>query len=198
MSSSTVYRCQVCGKTFASNQALGGHSTVHRGESAPPTPLVPDGFAGELFRARRELVESFRPRINELDAKIAEAQAVVDDLKAQRREVETQLRRLDPEQTPPGPKPKAKASVSWHERDTEKFNATRTFLGEHGESLGEFTAAELYRAMKAENVTPLPSPDKVRTYVPMLRDQGVLRANRKTRGGGMAWAVVSTTNGGSE
>jgi len=197
VSSTTVYTCQTCGESFPSAQALGGHTTKHKNETPPPVQ-VPDGFAGELFKARRKLVESFRPRINELDAKIIEAQKVVDDLKAQRREVETQLRKLDPDTTVPGPKPKTSPSSAWGQKDAEKLDATRAFLSGHKDTLGEFTSEALYRAMKDADVTPLPSGGKLREYLPRLNDEGTVRAHKVVKGGGMSYVVVGGTNGASK
>jgi len=197
VSSTTVYTCQPCGETFPSAQALGGHSTKHKHETPPPVQ-VPDGFAGELFNARRQLVESFRPRINELDAKINEAQAVVDELKAQRREVDTQLRRLDPDAAVSGPKPKPAPESAWGKKDAEKLDVTRAFLSGHKDALGEFTSEGLYRAMRDANVTPLPSGGKLREFLPRLRDEGTIRAHQVVKGGGMAYVVVANSNGASK
>ncbi|XP_047070449.1 zinc finger protein 1-like [Lolium rigidum] len=41
------YECSVCGKVYASYQALGGHKTSHRKPPAPPAQAPPAGGAGD-------------------------------------------------------------------------------------------------------------------------------------------------------
>jgi hypothetical protein len=199
----------VCGKSFASRQALGGHVQSHNREERAAThaiataPPQTSAFVNQLERARREIVAQFRPRIRELDREIDRAKARVVALTAERKDVEAQLRRLDPDAPKMGPKSKNKseddnrAAFTGNELDIAKLDATRAFLRDNGAALGPFTGQRLHHAMRDANVTPLGSSEKVRAFLPMLRDEGTIRAHKKVKGGGMAYAVVgAATNNG--
>jgi hypothetical protein len=192
----------VCGKSFATRQALGGHATSHTKEARENTHAIAtappqSAFVSQLERARREIVAQFRPRIRELDGEIDRAKAKVAALTAERKDVEVQLRRLDPDAPKMGPKgtknkseADTRAAFTGNELDVAKLDATRAFLRDNGATLGAFTGQRLHHAMRDANVTPLGSSEKVRAFLPILRDEGMIRAHKTVKGGGMAYAVV--------
>jgi hypothetical protein len=59
------------------------------------------------------------------------------------------------------------------------------------------TGANIYRDMKAAGAEPISSAGKVLEVVRELHAQGVLRADRKMRGGAMQYVPISA-NGGSD
>jgi hypothetical protein len=208
MTSSTTlpYTCDICGRSFARPQALGKHRVMSHGtkpagrlDRPAPAPAFVSEVAADLDRQARELAASFTPRLAELDREIDVKLGEVARLKTERREVESALRRLGGMNSKPGPKSQqAKAGgLGVAAKEQAKLDNTRRYVIEHADELGEgFTASALTERMKAANVKPTASPSKVLRYVEQLRDEGVVRADRVVKGGGMLFRV--TANGSSD
>lgn len=187
--SAITYSCDTCGAAFPTRQALGGHvSAAHRDNRRSAVKTLAD----ELENARREVVAEFRPRIAEIDREIAKTERRALDLKTERKEIEAQLRRLDPDATMPGPKGPRTPRQSFQDTpsDRMKLDVTRKFLSEHADDLGPFTGESLRKTMIDAKVEPPMSGDKMRVMLPILQEEGVVRAHRVVKGGGLAYAVV--------
>lgn len=197
MSAQTTYRCEFCDKTFSSPQALGGHATTHRSE-APPSRY---SLIAEMEAARREVVARFRPRRRELEREIDKLQAQLLAKREELKELDAELRRLDPDATKPGPKGPRVPREEIKPSDEAKLNATRLFLSEHGDELGTFTVASLHRVMTERGAGSGASPGKMGDLLRLLQEEGTIRAHKITTGGGMSYAVVSSKadeNGGDQ
>jgi len=59
-------------------------------------------------------------------------------------------------------------------------------------------AASLWRDMKEAGVEPISSPAKIREYIAEMHSQGILRADKKVRGGSMSYKFVGSMNGASD
>jgi hypothetical protein len=162
---------------------------------SPPPAENTNTVADELMQVRRDLVRSYRPRINELDRQIVQAEELLTRLKDQRREFERQLRSLDPDALKPGRKPlggevRGKRALRGTEKDGQKIELVRQFLRANADSLGVFTGNSLERTMRDANAPMRISGDKMRAILPVLQDEGTIRAHAKVKGGGMAYAVI--------
>ena len=142
----------------------------------------------------RNLAPELEQDIAVLDAQLEELAAARDELIAAKREAISMLRLADPEKyktTKPGPKKKGTTEGMFHgqpveERTREIADRIEAILRESakpGNADGFITrnwlAAEVHASM--DSVTPA---------VELLVTDGVLRADRKVRGGGMAYRLV--------
>jgi hypothetical protein len=158
--------------------------------------------AAALDRQARELAASFRPQLAQLDREIETQLGVVAKLKQERREVESALKRLSGVSAKPGPKvakspQSAAGSMGVQAKNAVKLENTRRFLSEHAGELSDgFTGAALAAMMNEAGIEPAASPEKVRTYIEQFRNEGILRADRMVKGGGMSYKLVSA-NGAS-
>lgn len=205
-----VWKCDVCGREFSRKQGLGRH--MHETHGTPTTRQVgrdapaaqaksaqTSSMLGEVERELHELLAPLRKRLAKLNADIGNRTAELVELRKARTYIEGTIRKLEPA-------PKANSATS--DRGAKgaraaaeygyrrKLANTREYLIANASTLRDgFTVQSLTEAMKRDGVTPVASNTKVAQILDDLRDQGVVRADRVTRGGGMSWLVVQTTNG---
>jgi hypothetical protein len=80
-----------------------------------------------------------------------------------------------------------------------KVATLRTLITEHPEVFVDgITANALAEYWTRENLQPGVSLQVLRRCFEQLRDEGVMRADRVVKGGGMAWKLVNQENGGSD
>jgi len=125
--------------------------------------------------------------------------ATIDEEKLQlqtdRRRLLGVLRLIDPTSFVAKPKKDGASQNGSPEMNDAKRQAVVEFIQKQGYEDG-LTAAAVYRDMKAAGAEPISSAGKVLDIVRELHAQGVLRADRKMRGGAMQYKLV--TNGGND
>jgi hypothetical protein len=192
------YECSECGETFDSPQAFGGHHTKHmheRERNEPPKSSVKAEVAEEL----RGIVAPIQAKLVEVDTRIDRTARELRDLREAKQQLEGVLKRL-------GVIPKATYSSSASSaREVAnrslagKLATMRQLVASKPELFVEgVTANALADYWKENKLKPSTSLATVRACFETLRDEGVLRADRVTKGGGMSWKLVNTNNGGSD
>jgi len=166
---------------------------------AQPAKVATTGIVGEVERELKDLLAPLRKRLAQLNRDIDARQAELGELRKARTYVEGTIRKLEPAAANLHPNARTlnngarRAAAIGYERKKEN---TRAYVIANAAELREgFTVQQLTEAMKRDGVTPSASSTKVAQIVEELRDQGVVRADRVTRGGGMQWIVVQTENG---
>jgi len=196
--------CDTCGKAFASSNALGGHlSAAHRdrvgisknakSKAKALAQADEDSVSFQVEQRLRELIAPFEEEIRTIDRRLIAMDKERRDLNAAKRRLEKSLTVL---------RPQAGAKSNTAGIAQASFEAKRTAVREFidanaGELQEGFTAAEINRQMKAAGAGPAMAPDMTLKAVEQLRDQGMLRADKIIRGGGMRWMIVGR-NGGSD
>jgi len=141
----------------------------------------------------REIAEPLREQLREIVRELAEIEARTQSLRQDRRDIERVLALLD---NSPGNRTAVKAKTGGAAIEEAKKQAVREFIGLNADALGQgFTSAELNRMMKEDGFGPAMAPDKTKTFVQQLQGEGVVRADRIVKGGGMRYMVVG--NGAS-
>jgi len=156
-------------------------------------PHVVEQRIGELTKPLKEELRGIDRRLEELDKEQKE-------LRAARRRIEGVLKQLDPGSFVSKPKRNGGVSPNWpgsDEMKNAKRRAMEAFLNENRAKYEEgLIAAELYRDMKAAGVEPISGPSAVLGYLRELHANGVLRADKKVKGGAVSYKFIS--NGGSD
>lgn len=151
----------------------------------------PNGYAAAIRDDLRALAEPLKAKLAEITQRINDLQNELAELRQTRNELEAILRRLEPEQKRTR---QATASSQASERKQQaRREHVRAFVETRGEELGdEFTAASVHRAITAANDDPSlqPSPNTVLRSLRELHEAGLIRAVRKVKGGGIAYALV--------
>jgi hypothetical protein len=147
----------------------------------------------EIAKPLRDELRGITKRLSELDT---EAQ----QLREGRRKIEQVLRKIDPTSFVAAPK-KAPNFPGSHQGSDEMKEAKRQGIlkfieANHDKYAEGFTAAGVYRDMKAAGVEPISAPNRILALVQSLHADGVLRADKKIRGGAMQYKFVS--NGASD
>jgi len=140
----------------------------------------------EMRETLSRVVAPVKEEVAELDARLERLDEERRELLEVRRELMAVVRVADPtEREKKATKSKAtKAQSNGHIR--EVADKVEEHLKRHGED-GEITATSLAR------VIPDSSPQSVRQALELLTDSGVVRVDRKTRGGGLAYKLVGVT-----
>lgn len=201
----STYTCEICGATFDTFQRLGGHkSATHRSPGTKPGKPKPkpsspadDTLRGAAARQMKQLADTFRVDLDDLNRQLAAKQAELDELRRARTFLEQQIRKLDPGSFPAEVQRRAKISATQagtrNASYTKKTRNVRDYLETHaGEAI---TGNQLAKRMRAEGIQPTVSEQVVHRILKELHQQGVIRADRVTRGGGMAYIVTGTPNG---
>jgi len=199
-----AFQCDTCGKTFETQRALGGHlagahpnrvgtSKTAKNAKARAERVDEDSVSFQVEARLRELIAPFEEEIRTIDRRLLAMDKERRDLNAAKRRLEKSLTVLRP-QSPAKGNTAGIAQASFEAKRT----AVREFIDANaGELQDGFTAAEINRQMKAAGAGPAMAPDMTLKVVEQLRDQGVLRADKIIRGGGMRWMIVGR-NGGSD
>lgn len=195
-----------CGKSFLRERALKRHlSTVHgaplsesalrakrRRERAEETPSPAEDSVALQVRAQlRELSLPLHEQMAGIDRRLVEIRREATDLREARTQIETVLRRLEPQ-------PTAVKSSGSNNRigRAEKQIVIEQYLRDHGDTFpGGFTASQLAAKMKQDGVKPVASPEMTRNILQVLHERGIIRIDRVAQGGGNLYLVVGRNGG---
>jgi hypothetical protein len=127
----------------------------------------------------------------EIDRRLVVVNREVSDLREARAQLEKTLRGLE------GPQAKATGVGNLSAANFEtKQKAVRRFIERHAAELsGGFTVAALNREMKRLGAKPIMSTEVTNRAVQTLHEQGLLRADRIVKGGGMQYLIVGRNGG---
>lgn len=206
-----LYECpeKGCDKTFTRVQGLGRHlSETHgqpttreaserkRGPSDGATRSVatrapePSSLVRETRDELAGIIGPLRERRREIERRLAALAGETEELRAARRDVDAVLSRLDPTSATL-PKPSGNNAARSERVHRERVAAIRAFVDSRPDALADgFTATALIERMRAENAEPRMTTDTARRAIDELRDQGVLRLDRVTQGGGKLYMLV--------
>lgn len=199
-----TWACELCDRTFTRKQGLGRHMSETHGTpttresraAAPAARSTRRPTALELIESEvQQMLAPLRKRRTKLDADIATKLDEVADLRKTRTYVDSMIRKLSPAQANPMPS-SGGARANANAAKIGKRDALREYLHEHAQELVEgFTGNSLHAQLQREDFEPRMSPPVVNELLAELRDLGVVRAERVSRGGGIQYLVVQTTNG---
>jgi len=188
-----TYACPDCSEVFDNHRALNAHSAKHKREREGQR-FSPKALAQE---ALRELLAPLREQLAEVNAEIDERTRDLQELREARTMIEKALRQLDPNASTPKSKTAAAngaAGVASASLD-RKVATLRALTQEHPELFEEgVTANALADYWQSNDLQPAASLSSIRKGFEQLRDEGIMRADRVVKGGGMAWKLVN--NGG--
>jgi len=180
---------------------------------APPAPPAPPPTAAATardfsFKARiaalqRDAAEPFRIELRDIETKLAELNTERAELMQMRSQLQVVLRKL--EITQPGPKQGAPAQRSAahaagnaaraRKQHDLRVDAVRNYLGTHGDELSDgFTMSVVIDGLKRNGGMAMTTRTAASAF-DTLRDQGLLRADRITRGGGLTYKLVNDNGG---
>lgn len=208
------YQCTVCGREFSRKQGLGRHMSETHGR---PTTRAAAAKRAASKRANgatpvkrtietTEVEGTIRDQLRELAAPLSEKRKQIDrrldalareaqQLRADRADIDAVLKRLDPS-SQPAPKgsmtpAKSQGNQARAERQhVERVEALREHLTRNADELREgFTINQLVEEIKASGGKPM-TTSTLRPAIDQLRDAGIIRADRVTRGGGMRYQLV--------
>src|SRR5215831_3553279 len=151
--------------------------------------------ASELDRRIGELTKPLKEEQRLIDRRLQEIDNEQKELRQARQRIDRVLRQLGPDSFVAKPK-KAAANGSSELRElkrqtvTNYLNANAAYYVENG-----IIAAMVYRDMKSDKIEPVMSPSIVLDVIRDLHADGVLRAERKVRGGAMRYQFVGGGNG---
>jgi len=147
-----------------------------------------DPFIDGMIKPLRDEVRRLAREIEKLDEKRTEARTKLA-------RYERMLRQLDP--TSFVARPKNASPNGSPEAIEAKRKAVFDFIEQNKERYADgFTAAGIYRDMKAAKVEPISSADKILRIVEEMHANGAIRGDRKIRGGAMQYKLITSTNGG--
>lgn len=169
-------------------------TTTDHPTAATPTTSVLAGVKDLL----RDTEAPLRASLDQITAQLATLDEQRAELIEARRRIESTLRTLDPDRVLPGTKPGPKPKTAVERRfaienvsSSEKAQRVARYLDEHADELSNgFTASELDRRLKSNGGSPPMSSEYVRLVLRDLHDRGVVRLDRKTKGGGKAFKIV--------
>lgn len=208
----TPWVCERCGRTFSRKQGLGRH--MHETHGAPTTreaastaranrrerqtagAVTADATTiAEVDAEVQEMLVPLRKRLAAIDAEVAQKANDLAALRRTRAYVDGMIRKLSPPTKPTGA---GGARVNADLAKITKRDALRRYLTKHAAQLSEgFTSHALHADIQRAGIQPRMSPPVILELLGDLRDLGFVRADRVTRGGGMLWQLVQTTNGKS-
>jgi TolA-binding protein len=194
-----IWRCPLegCDYQAVSKQSLGMHFVKSHGAIGPKTvaarkadslredELEPGSMSSQVRTQLRELTAPLREQVQEIEQRLAQINREVRDLREAKRQIESVLAKLEDS---PAKKPVAVSNGS-EAKAAKRRQAVEAFIAAHHELLKDgFTMNWLVEQMKDQGAMALTT----KTMAPVLeqlRDTGVVRADRVTRGGGMSYRV---------
>lgn len=195
------YECEVCGEKFDTPQGLGGHATKHANEAkrAKKSQGKKRAVSERVQAILENTLAPLQAEADRIDARLNEITTEAAELRATRATIDRVIRSVGATQAA-SPAQKKKKGSSRHSvsspKDLEKMAAVISYLDTHGtQLLGGFTGDALWRLMKDDGVQPRMSGEKVRGILSELQDQGIVRAHRVVKGGGMSYRLVSNGRG---
>lgn len=186
---------------------------VLSGRQAASLQRVPLGVSPFMARTRElleDMTEPLRQQREAIQRRLDDLETEQRELREARQQINTVLARLDPSEAAkhgkPGPKPKPKtnaeavadANAARAQRQLmEKAEAVRAIITSDPRWHEPFTSNRVAQALT--DVVPRGlSTKSARAVLEMLRDDGVVRHHRVVKGGGMAFKLVTSMNGGGE
>jgi uncharacterized Zn finger protein (UPF0148 family) len=193
------YACPHCDELFDSRQALGGHATKHARQQRAQVQTF--SLKAQITEQMREVLAPMQAQLDELNAGIATKMRELVEMREARTMIEGVMKKLDP--TAATAKAKANGdgrgsgaafvATREFERKTQKL---REVIEQHPELFVDgLTANALGDHWREQGWQPATSLQTIRKGFELLRDQGIVRADRVTKGGGMSWKLVSNDNG---
>jgi len=188
--------CPECGRAFSTVQGLGRHRTTAHGAAKTARSAKRTTATDVVLEVReelRDLVTPLREKHRSISARLSVLDMEAAELRAARKDIEAVLAKLDPSTA--ANRKKVSANVGTKTREEEKRKAVREFIELNHQSLAEgFTAAELNRMMKEDEFGPVMSAEKTRVFMQQLQSEGVVRADRIVKGGGMQYLIVGNSD----
>src|SRR5262245_14884692 len=146
-------------------------------------------------RTLQELVEPLRRQREQIVERLAELAAESAALRVDLADVDAVLKRLDPSSLPAPAKKRRDTNGKVPRGQAERMRALRRVLDERPELLaGGFTMSEMVRHLR-EHTGYATSTHTLAPLFEELRDAGLIRADRVTRGGGMSYLLVGANGG---
>lgn len=165
-------------------------------KEAPPLELeeVDEDTVSFQIRAElRELALPLQEKLATIEKRLVVLNREAQDLREARNQIERTLKGLIGTQQPAG-----NAHVGGDAVYRKKFLAVQDYLKRLPPSLqGGFTANSLSDAMKADGITPPLSGQTAARAIQELHDQGVVRLDRISKGGGKSF-LLNSRNGNRE
>jgi uncharacterized C2H2 Zn-finger protein len=218
-----TWTCQRCGRTFTTKQGLARHASETHGaqtyrqrkdaarkrraraakkaaavSTSTPTSSTSTPTVRAIEAEVQRMAAPLQKRLVQLTADIARREQELADLRQARTYVDATLRRLNPAAPKAASTKRPTRRVVQGSLDAKRA-AFRRYFDTHREQYAQgFTKSDLHRDMQRAGVTPQMSPGVIGDLLDELRDLGQVRADRVTRGGGMQWLPVQTTNGGTD
>jgi DNA-binding transcriptional ArsR family regulator len=205
------YQCTVCGREFSRKQGLGRHmSETHgrtttraaaakraaskraNGQTAVKRTIETSEVEGTIRDQLRELAAPLSEKRKQIDRRLDALAREAHQLRADRADIDAVLKRLDPSSQPkPSTPAKSQGNQARAERQhVERVEALREHLEQHADELREgFTSNQLVEEIKASGGKAM-TTGTLRPALEALRDAGIVRADRVTRGGGMRYQLV--------
>jgi hypothetical protein len=175
-----------------------------RGSEAPPAPHRALNVSAQVEQSIREMTKPLKDELRKINARLSAMDIEGQELRAARKRIEQVLKQLDPTSFVAAPKGKRGYVSPSHMGGSETKEARRlavlAFLEEHRDQYADgLTAAGIHRDMKAAGIEPISGPSRILEQVRELHANGVLRADRKIRGGAMQYKFVGNgaTDGAS-
>jgi hypothetical protein len=213
MSATVVCPVEGCGATFHRQNKSRHFKDAHGiktdsdeyrqliSKLSPASPVEKkSSYSLEVEQRIREMTTPLREELRGITRRMSEIDAEREELRLARKRCEQVLRQLDPTSFVAAPKRNrgyvSPSHVGGSETNEAKRQAVLTFLESHRDKYEDgILASVVCRDMRAAGVEPIMSPSKVLDFVRALHADGVLRADKKVRGGAMQYMFVS--NGGS-
>jgi hypothetical protein len=204
------FLCPDCNKPYGTTRALKRHLTEKHGgtpsksaqrrrelkqqmEAAGGSPgqNEPPDIDTVSFQVRselRELALPLRDKVATIDRRLVELDREVRDLREAKNQIERTLRGLEGSPAGASAGTTAAANIGY----AKKLEAVKRHLERMPTELkGGFTANSLVDSMRAAGVTPALSSQVAARIIVDLRDQGIVRLDRISRGGGQSFLLVS-------
>ena len=160
-----------------------------------------ESYSAQVDRQISDLTKPLREQLRGIERRLVEIDEETKDLRASRRRIEHVLRQLDPSSfVSKSAKPKnsiTPAHVGSAETMQLKREALINYLNENAQYYVEhgIVAAMVYRDMKEDKVEPVMSPSLVLEFIRELHANGVLRADRRVKGGAMLYQFAGGGDG---
>jgi hypothetical protein len=150
----------------------------------------------------RRLADPLMRQLKTIREEIADHSAQLEELRELERDITKALRTLGVLEAPAkrtGTSHQAKSAATRKAAEQQlKTDRLRELIKTSDPELlelfagGELTQTSLERFWREKGLEPNASAPALRLALEQLRDEGIIRADRVTRGGGMAWQLVKT------
>jgi len=146
----------------------------------------------------RELTKPLRDELRKITKRREQLKLEDQELRAGEKRIEQVLRQLDPASFVAKKNGKVSSThVGSPETAERKRENIRAYLEQNRDYYEEngIIAAKLYREMKEDGIEPIASPSVVLEAIRELHSNGVLRADKKVKGGAMLYQFVGSNDG---